>query len=313
MAKKEKPYRYKSSTPLHINLKKNAALYLMVLPGVVLILIFSYFPMYGIVMAFQNFRPLDGFFGSQFVGLRHFRRLFEDLLFRRAFMNTLWLGVLSIVFTFPAPILLALSFNELKHNKYKRVAQTISYMPHFLSAVIVVGFLMDMLTVDGGVVNIWISALGFERINFFLLPEWFRPLFIGTSIWQGVGFSSIIYLAAIAGINPELYESADIDGGNRFQKAVYITIPSIMPTIVILFIFAMGGILGNDWQRILLMYNPAIFSTADVVGTYVYRIGIEGGHQSYAAAVGFTMSVISAAFLVATNYTARRLGETSLW
>lgn len=312
-SQKTKPYRYKSTTPLHVNLKKNAALYLMVLPGFLLILVFSYFPMYGIVMAFQNFRPLDGFFGSEFVGLRHFQRIWSDMLFRRAFMNSLWLGIYSIIFAFPAPILLALLFNEIKHTKYKRIAQTVSYMPFFLSSVIVVGILRDMLGVSSGVVNIGLDAMGFNRIDFFLNPGWFRTLFIGSGIWMGVGYGSIIYLAAISGVNPELYESARIDGGNRLQQAVHITLPSILPTVTILFIFALGGILGNDWQRILLMYNPAIYSTADVVGTYVYRIGIEGGSASYAAAVGLSMSVIAVFFLTTTNYICKKLGETSLW
>jgi len=285
----------------------------MVLPGFLLILVFAYFPMYGVVMAFQNFRPLQGFFGSEFVGLRHFERIISDTLFRRAFMNSLWLGIYSLIFSFPAPIILALLFNEIKHGKFKRFAQTVSYMPFFLSTVIVIGLLRDMLSVSNGVVNIALDALGFSRIDFFLRPGWFRPLFIGSGIWQGVGYSSIIYLAAIAGINPELYEAAIIDGGNRFRQIIHITIPSILPTIIILFIFAMGGILGNDWQRILLMYNPAIYSTADVVGTYVYRIGIEGGSQSYAAAVGLGMSVIGVIFLVVTNYVCKKLGETSLW
>ncbi|MCL2360244.1 MAG: ABC transporter permease subunit [Defluviitaleaceae bacterium] len=301
------------SAPIMKNLKKNAALYTMVLPGFLLILIFSYFPMYGVVMAFQNFRPMDGFFGSEFVGLRHFERIITDTLFRRAFMNSLWLGLYSVIFAFPAPILLALLFNEIRHNKYKRFVQTVSYMPFFLSSVIVIGLLRDMLSVSSGVVNIGLDAMGFDRIDFFLRADWFRTLFIGSGIWQGVGYGSIIYLAAIAGINPELYEAARIDGGNRFRQAIHITIPSILPTVVILFIFAMGGILGNDWQRILLMYNPAIYSTSDVVGTYVYRIGIEGGSQSYAAAVGLGMSVISVVFLVITNYICKKLGETSLW
>ena len=308
-----KPMGARRPSPLYKNLRKNAALYTMVLPGFVLILIFSYFPMYGVIMAFQNFRPMDGFFGSEFVGLRHFERIITDTLFRRAFMNSLWLGIYSIIFAFPAPILLALLFNEIRHSKYKRFAQTVSYMPFFLSTVIVVGLMRDMLSVSNGVVNIGLSAMGFDRIDFFLRAGWFRTLFIGSGIWQGVGYGSIIYLAAIAGINPELYESAVIDGGNRFRQAIHITIPSILPTVVILFIFSMGGILGNDWQRILLMYNPAIYSTADVVGTYVYRIGIEGGSQSYAAAVGLSMSVIGVVFLVVTNYVCKKLGETSLW
>jgi len=270
--------------------------------------------MYGLVMAFQDFRPVSGFTGSDWAGLRHFQRILGDPLFHRAFMNNVRLGVLQLLISFPAPLVFALLLNEIRHNKYKRTIQTVSYMPFFLSTVIIIGLLRDMLSYSGGAVNLMLEWLGFARIDFFMRADLFRGIFISVGLWQSIGFGSILYLAAIAGVNPELYESARIDGANRLHMARHITIPGILPTFVILLILNIGTLLGNDWNTILLMYNPAIYSTADVVGTYVFRIGIEGfGHQSYAAAVGLSMSIIAVAMLSIANFIARRVGETSLW
>ncbi|MCL2571340.1 MAG: ABC transporter permease subunit [Defluviitaleaceae bacterium] len=302
-----------SSVPLSVNLRKNFALYTMVLPGFVILLLFNYLPMYGIIMAFQDFRPMLGFTGSPWAGLRHFERIIGDPLFHRAFMNSVRLGILSLLISFPAPLVFALLLNEIRHAKFKRVVQTISYMPFFLSTVIIIGLLRDMLSYSGGAINIILESIGLSRIDFFMRADLFRGIFIGTGLWQSIGFGSILYLAAIAGVNPELYESARIDGANRLRMAFNITIPGIMPTFVILFILNIGTLLNNDWNTILLMYNPAIFSTADVVGTYVFRSGIEGTTQSYAAAVGLSMSIISVVMLTIANYVARWVGETSLW
>lgn len=299
--------------PLFAYLRSHFSLYTMILPGFLLFLVFCYFPMYGIVMAFQTFKPALGFFGSPYAGLKYFERLVNDPYFLSVFKNTVVLGLYSLIFGFPAPILLALLFNEIKSASYKRLTQTISYMPYFLSTVIVVGIMRDMLSVNDGVVNSTIAALGGSKIDFFTSANWFRTVYVGSGIWQGIGFSSIIYLAAISGVNPEIYESAIIDGASRAKQAIYITIPCIMPTIVILFIFAVGGVLGNDFQKILLIYNPATYSTSDVISTYIYRSGIEGANQSYSAAVGLFMSVISLILLAATNFLAKRFGETSLW
>lgn len=295
------------------HMRDNFPLYTMILPGFLMFLFFNYCPMYGIVMAFQSFKPALGFFHSPFVGLKHFARLLSDPYFLTVFKNTLILGFYTLLFAFPMPILLALLFNEIRNRTYKRIAQTISYMPYFLSTVIVIGIMRDMLSVNDGIINMAIQALGLDKIDFFSTPGWFRTLYIGSWIWQSIGFNSIIYLAAIAGINTEVYESAVIDGASRFKQAIYITLPSITPTIVILFIFAVGGVLGNDFQKILLIYTPATYSTSDVISTYVYRAGIEGASQSYSAAVGLFMSVVSVILLVITNFLAKKLSETSLW
>jgi putative aldouronate transport system permease protein len=270
--------------------------------------------MYGIVMAFQSFRPALGFFKSPFASpwYRYFRQLVTDVYFIRLLKNTLTLGILSLLWGFPAPIVFAMLLNEVKGRIFKRISQTISYMPYFLSSVIVVGIMKLLLATDGPISVLFLRG-GLQMQNPFLFPQAFRTLYIASGIWSGVGFSSIIYLAAIAGINPELYEAAKADGANRFQQIIHVTLPCIAPTIIILFIFAVSGIVGNDWQKILLIYNEATYSTADVIGTYVYRIGITQTSYSYAAAVGLFTNLVSFLLLVITNYIARRAGETSLW
>jgi len=320
LAKMEREFERKpmlgSTQTWAVNLKKNWPLYTMVAPGFIILLLFNYLPMYGLVMAFQDFRPALGFTGSSWADpwFRHFERMVVDTLFHRAFRNTVILGLWQLLISFPAPIIFALLLNEIRHTKYKRFVQTVSYMPFFLSTVIIIGLMRDMFGLTGGVVNILLDTLGFNRIDFFMRPDLFRPMFIGVGIWSGVGFGAIMYLAAIAGVNPELYESARIDGANRLKQAWHITLPGILPTFVILFILNIGTLLNNDWNTILLMYNPAIYSTADVVGTYVFRVGIEGhAMQSYAAAVGLSMSIINVTLLVIANSIARRVGDSSLW
>lgn len=293
----------------------NKALYVMLIPGLLNLALFKYLPMWGIVISFQQFHPAFGIAGSKWVGMKHFIDFVNDPYFFRIIRNTFVLGGLTLLFMFPAPIFFALFLNELRAMKFKRITQTISYMPHFLSIVVVVGLLRDLTgTVDGAVNNL-IANLGGEKISFFARPEWFRPMYIFSGIWQNVGFGSIIYLAAISGINPELYESSIIDGANRFRQIRSITVPSILPTIMILFILAVGGILGSDFQKILLMYSPFNYETADVISTYIYRVGLEavGSNFSYAAAVGLFQAVIALVFLVVTNKLAKSLSEYSLW
>ena len=303
----------RSMMPFRKYFRMNIALYVMLIPGIVNLILFKYLPMYGIVVSFQDFVPKLGYFGSPFVGLKHFEAFFRDPFAFRVIRNTFLLGFYSLLFGFPAPILLALALNELRYPRFKRVVQTISYMPYFLSVVIVVGMVRDLVSATDGPINAAITAMGGKSISFLTSPGWFRTLYISSGIWQGIGFSSIIYLAAMAGINPEMYEAAVIDGAGRMQQIRYITLPSIAPTITILFILAVGGILGNDFQKILLLYNSRVYSTADVVSTYVYRAGIEGSSFSYASAVGLLLNIISLFFLVSANWVSRRVGETSLF
>ncbi|MEG0693135.1 MAG: ABC transporter permease subunit [Oscillospiraceae bacterium] len=294
-------------------IKKNMALYIMLIPGMLSLILFKYVPMYGILMSFQNFRIRDGIWGSKWVGLEHFVNFFNDPFCGRLIGNTFLLGILTILFTFPAPIILALMFNEIKHDKFKRVTQTISYMPYFISMVVVVGLLKEFTSVDGGIVNSIIQNLGFEPINFFAQPGWFRPLYIITGIWTGVGYGSIVYLAAISGVNPELYESAVLEGATRLKQIWYITLPSITPTIMVMFIFAVGGILGTDYQKVLLMQSPLTYETSDIISTYIYRLGIEGGSYSYTSAINLFSSAISLVFILGTNWLSRKLTDSSLY
>jgi len=292
--------------------KRDRALYLMALAPVLLVFVFNYIPLYGILMAFQNHVPAKGIWGSKWVGLKHFETFFRDPFCFRIIKNTFLLGAGSLIVGFPAPIIFALLVNEVRQGKFKRVVQTISYMPHFISTVILVGIMKNMFRLSG-IVNELVVMLGGEAVDFFTRPEWFRPLYIGSGIWQGVGYSSILYLAAIAGVSPELYESAILDGASRFKQIIYITIPSIMPTITIMFIMAMGGVLGNDMQKILLMYNELTYETSDVISTYVYRKGLLGGQFSYSTAVGLFTSLINFMFLFTANKISRKMGETSLF
>jgi putative aldouronate transport system permease protein len=295
--------------------KRNKALYVMLIPGLLNLALFKYLPMWGIIISFQQFHPAMGVLGSKWVGVKHFVDFFNDPYFYRIIRNTFVLGFYVILFSFPAPIVFALLLNELRNMRFKRVTQTISYMPYFLSIVVIIGLVRDMTTTTDGIVNYAIAALGGEKIHFFMRPEWFRPLYVISGIWQQVGFGSIIYLAAIAGINLELYESAIIDGANRLSQVWHITLPSILPTIMILLILRVGGLLATDFQKILLMYSPFTYETADVISTYIYRVGIEavGSNFSYAAAVGLFSAVISLIFLVVTNKIAKSLSDYSLW
>ena len=293
--------------------ERDAALYLMSMPAIILVFIFSYIPMYGILIAFQSYNPANGVLGSAWVGFKQFFTFFHDPYCYRIVRNTFLLGFYSLLFGFPAPIILALFLNELKNGPFKRVVQTVSYMPYFISTVIVIGMIVELFGLSSGVINDLISAVGLERINFIGRPEWFRTIYVVSGIWQGIGFSSIIYLAAISGVDPELYESAVIDGAGRFRQIISITLPSIAPTVQILFIFAVGGILGNDFQKILLLYRPETYETADVISTYVYRQGILGGQFSYSSAVGLLIAVASLGLILLTNQFNKKAGAGYLY
>ncbi len=295
------------------HLRKDYDLYLMVLPAIVVVFIFHYIPIYGIIIAFQDYNPFDGYAGSEFVGLENFIDFFKDPFSFRVIRNTFYLGALMIFFRFWPPILLALLINELANLKFKRTVQSISYLPHFISTVIIVGMLFRFVSVDGGLVNSLLSSLGIQKINFTVSPEWFRPLYIISMIWQNVGWGSILYLAAMAGISTELYEAAYCEGANRFQRVRFITIPGITPTVIILLILNMRNIVNIGLEKVLLMYNPAIYETADVISTYVYRKGILGSDQSYASAIGLFNSVMALIVVLAVNKMAQKFSETSLW
>ena len=293
-------------------LRQNRIVYLMILVPLIVYLAFKYVPIFGLVIAFQEYNPWKGFAGSPFVGLEHFRLFVTGPYFSRVMLNVLILNLLQLIFVFPAPIVFALLLNELGAGPFKRITQTISYLPHFISTVVIVGIMMKMFAYSG-VVNKFVVDFGGEALPFFSLPGAFRPLYIGSDIWQSVGWGSIVYLASIAGINPELYEAATIDGASRLQKARYVTVPGITPTIMILFILKVGDLLEIGFEKIFLMYNPSTYEVADVVATYVYRRGIEHLNYSYATAVGLFNAVLSFFLLIGANRLSRKLTEYSLW
>ena len=301
-----------SAKPFKRVIKRDGVLYLMALPAIVLIFVFCYMPMYGVVIAFQNYVPAKGILGSSWVGVRHFITFFKDPFWWRILRNTIVLGLYTLLFSFPAPIMLALMLNELNKGKFKSVCQTISYMPHFISTVIVIGLMKELFSLSG-IVNAIITDLGGTAIAFMERPEWFRTMYVGSGIWQSIGYSSILYLAAISGINQELYESAVIDGAGRWRQIISITIPCIAPTIQIMFIFAIGGLLGNDFQKILLMYDPINYETSDVISTYIYRKGLLSGQYSFSSAVNLLLSAMSFLLLWGTNMLNRKVGAESFF
>ena len=288
-------------------------IYLMLLPTIVWMIVFLYKPMYGLQIAFKDYSIFRGVAASPWVGLEHFQTLFSNDQFLRAVSNTIKISALNLLFGFPAPIILALMFNEILNAAFKSTAQTIVYLPHFISTVIIAGIVTTAFSPTAGVVNTIMGWFGFDSIYFLTKPEWFRPIFVGTGIWQEAGFGSIVFLAAIAGVNPSLYESAVVDGASRWQMMWKITIPSILPTIIIMLIIRIGNIMEVSFELIILLYQPATWSTADVVNTYVYRQGLQSGNYDVAAAAGLFNAVVAFVLVMAANTLSRRYSRTSLW
>ena len=288
-------------------------LLLMILLPFAFLVVFHYMPMYGAQIAFRNFRLIDGVLGSPWVGFDNFRQFFNSVFFVRLFRNTLIISGLQLIITFPAAIVLALMINEMRITFVKKSVQTIVYLPHFISIVVIVGIIQGVLAPGSGIVNTLIRAFGGEDIFFFNEPAYFPWIIAFAELWQHSGFRTIIYLAAIASIDPGLYEAAGIDGASRFRQMIHITLPALIPTIIILFILAVGGIFTLGFQRILLLYNPTIFETADIIQTFVFRRGIAGQEFSFAAAVDLFNSVLNLIMLVTFNRIMRRVSDTTLW
>ncbi|WP_121613717.1 ABC transporter permease [Mesobacillus foraminis] len=293
--------------------KRNKVIYLMLSPVILYYIIFQYGPMYGLQIAFKDYSPVLGFSGSPWVGFEHFKEFFNSFYFGRLLKNTILLSFYSFIFAFPAGIILALLLNEVRGKIFKRTVQTVTYMPHFVSLVVIVGILFDFTARDGMINDILVFLFGIDPIAFMKESEWFRTLYIGSDIWQNVGWSSIIFLAAMSNIDPALYEAAKMDGAGRFKQMIYITLPGIMPTVIILLILLIGKFMTVGDEKILLMYNPTTYETADVIGTYVYRKGILESDFSYSAAVGLFKSIIAFTLLVIANGIARKIGDTKLW
>ena len=295
------------------DIRKHGGAYLIALPVLVWYFIFNYIPMYGALIAFKQFNPAAGIWASPWVGFSNFISFFSGYYFTRLVRNTLTINILGLLFTFPAPVIFALLLNEVRNRLFKRTVQTITYVPHFISMVVICGMIIDFVKKDG-VISLIVSALTGGRVdNLLLYPELFRPVYIISDIWQNIGWSSIIYLAAISTIDPELYEAAEIDGANRFRKILSITIPGILPTLMILLIMRIGSIMNVGFEKVMLLYNPSIYETADVISTYTYRSGIQQGNFSFATAVGLFNSAINCLMVVMANQISKKLTEQSLW
>jgi len=295
------------------HLRREWQIYVMLAPTVIWMLLFLYKPMYGLQIAFKDYSIFRGIAGSPWVGWEHFETLFGNDQFLRAVRNTVIISMWTLLIGFPVPILLALMFNEVLNQTFKKTTQTIVYLPHFISSVIIAGIVMTAFSPSAGIVNTFITWLGYEPIYFLTKAEWFRPIFIGTGIWQEAGFGSIVFLAAIAGVNPSLYESAVVDGASRWQMMWKITIPSIMPTILIMLIIRIGNIMEVSFELIILLYQPATYATADVVNTFIYRQGIQGGQYDIAAAAGLFNAVVAFVLVMTANTISKRYSRTSLW
>lgn len=278
----------------------------------VYLFLFCYKPMYGLVIAFKNYKPTRGIAGSKWVGFLWFETFFKDPYFFRLIRNTFLLSLLNIVFGFPAPILLALLLNEVGNNKFKRTVQTITYMPYFISMVVMCS-IIRIYCQENGLFSQIAEFFGGSRKNYLMDAGAFRPIHVLSGIWQGIGWNSIIYLAALAGIDQAQYEAARIDGANRFQQVLHITIPGILPTIVVLFVLRMGSILNVGYEKVLLLYNTSIYETADVLSTYIYRMGLESQKYSLSTAVGLFNTLVNIVFLVLTNWISRRTTESGLF
>jgi len=294
------------------DVRKNKYIYIMAVPVFLYYLLFHYLPMYGAIIAFKDFSPGLGIFGSEWVGLKNFESFFQGPYFLRVLRNTVVINTYQLLFGFPAPIILALLLNEITHNGFKRVVQTVSYIPHFISIMVVCGLIIDF-TSKNGVINDLLSMLGFDRQSMLLNPGLFRPIYVLSGIWQEIGWGSIIYIAALSSIDTALYEAAHVDGANRWNQIVHITLPGIMPTIVILLILRIGSMMNVGFEKIILLYNPINYETADVISSYVYRKGLLEFSYSYSTAVGLFNSLINFTLLISANKISKRLNDTSLW
>jgi len=295
------------------NIKVNWELYLFCIPGLVLLIIFYYTPMYdGVAMAFKDYMPSKGVAGSEWVGLKNFKRLFNTYNFWQYLKNTLTLSLYSLIAGFPLPIIFALMINEVRNKRFKKIIQTISYAPNFISTVVLVG-MINLFFSPVGIVNNIIRGIGFEEVQFFMDSSYFPHLYVWSGIWQSLGFNSIIYIAALSNIDPQLCEAAIIDGASKLKRIWYIDLPGIVPTAVILLILSVGSIMGVAFEKILLMQSPLNLEVSEVISTYVYKVGIVSARYSFSAAVGIFNSVVNFILLIIVNFVAGKLSETKLW
>lgn len=294
-------------------IRRHYQLYLYLLPALLFFLVFRYVPMYGVQIAFKDFMVAKGFWGSPWVGLEHFERFFNSNVFWRVLKNTLGLSLFQLAAGFPVPIILALLLNQMTSVRYRRIVQTVIYAPHFISTVVLVGILLVFLSPRTGMVNHILRAMGGEAIFFMAKPEWFKPLYVISGIWQNAGWGTIIYLAALSSVSPELHEAAIVDGATKLQRIWHIDIPGILPTAVILLILQFGSLMSVGFEKVYLMQTPLNLSSSEIISTYVYKSGLLGAQYGFSAAIGLFDAVINLTLLIAINRFARHFGETSLW
>ncbi len=296
-----------------INFKKDWFLYVILIPFIAWYIIFAFKPMYGLQVAFKEYSVFLGIKDSPWVGFEHFTNFFKSEYFFRTLKNTLLISFYSLFIAFPIPIILALLLNEVKNAFFKKTVQTFTYLPHFISIVIVVGLVTNFLSPSNGLVNIIIEKLGGEKIYFLTKSEYFRTIYISMGIWKEAGFSAIIYIAALAGINKELYDAAVMDGANKWKQTLHITIPGILPTVMILLILQIGSLLEVGYEAIILLYQPSTYETADVISTYVYRVGLQSGNYDLATAVGLFNAVVGLILVVMANRLSNKITGSGLW
>lgn len=296
-----------------LKMKKHWQLYLLITPVIIYFIIFCYWPMYGIQLGFKNFIAVRGIWDSPWVGFVHFNRFFKSYHFWNLIKNTVGISLYSLAVGFPIPILLALMMNELRSKTYKKILQTVTYAPHFLSTVVLVGMLVTFLSPDKGIVNMIMKVLGGKAVPFMTEGAWFKTIYVLSGVWQNAGWNSIIYMASLSGIATELYEAAIVDGANKLQRIRHITIPGILPTATVLLILNVGQMMNVGFEKIYLMQNPLNKQASDVISTYVYTVGLVGAEYSFSTAVGLFNSVINFVLLVLVNRIAKKLSDTSLW
>lgn len=300
-------------TRIKKELKRNYCVYIMAIPVIVYFLLFCYGPMFGVVIAFKQYDMAKGILASKWVGLKYFIEYFQSEYFVRTVRNTLLISFYDIIIGFPIPIIFALMLNEIVNVRFKKLVQNVTYLPHFISMVVMCGIISDFFATEGAATRL-IAALGGEKVNYLGLAKYFRRIFVGTNIWQAFGWESIIYLAALTGVDKQLYEAAEIDGAGRFKQLIHVTLPGIIPTIVIMLIMRIGQVMSVGYEKIILLYGPSTYETADVISSFVYRRGLgETMQYSYSTAVGLFQSVINLIFLITTNAISKKLSDTSLF
>lgn len=295
------------------HLKNYYQLYLLTLPAIVVVFVFNYIPMYGVQLAFREFDPLKGITGGDYVGLKYFIKFLNSFQFKEIMTNTLSISLYTIVIGFPIPILLALLFNQIRNKKGKKFIQTIAYMPHFISVIVLVGMLSIFLSPSAGIAGSIFRMLGLEPINLMGEPKYFRAIYVLSDVWQHAGWNSIIYIAALAGLDTQLYDAADVDGANKWQKIWYIDIPSLVPTMIILLILNMGSVMSVGFEKAFLMQNNLNLPVSEIISTYTYKIGILSNQFSYSSAIGLFNTFINFILLVIVNTVSRKVNNVSLW